>query len=239
MAQSPNAYQSHDGVKARNATESMTAKSSDFESLVVHHGRIKGVVANRKERNTEMSIARLPLIVNGDYICIREAIEACLTALQSGDESSFTLTFLDAEIPVLSFYVQAEMLSGVSTISIEAQRVTDTEDLVLRAQDLRAKVYGWTVPDSADENPNYSQKWNMKTSSARRIAEELVEAVKYLGRVKPDAWIRISPESLSNEIQASGLFWAKNGNLEVMCQIGQNIKSTIEGSKRIEIEART
>lgn len=186
-----------------------------------------------------MTVARLPNVVNGPYICIREALEACLTALNGGDESSFTVTFMDAQIPVLSFYVQAQLLGDSHTISIEAQRVTDTEDLILRAQDLRAKVYGWTIPKDTDKNPNYSQKWNMKTSSARRIAEELVEAVKYLGRVKTDTWIRISPESLSNEIQTSGLFWAKSGNPDVMCQIGHNIKSTIEGSKRIEIEART
>lgn len=176
-----------------------------------------------------MSIARLPLIVNGHYICIREAIEACLTALQSGDESSFTLTFLDAEIPVLSFYVQAETLGEKTSISIEAQRVTDTEELILRAQDLRAKVYGWTVPKDADKNPNYSQRWDMKDNSARRIAEELVEAVKYLGRVKPDAWISIQSITLRDALKDSGLFWTMKGNADLYCQRGYNVQSTVEG----------
>ncbi|AWR21315.1 hypothetical protein [Aurantimicrobium photophilum] len=179
-----------------------------------------------------MSIARLPNNVNGQYICIREALEACLAALNDGDESSFTVTFLDAQIPVLTFYVQAQMLGDSHTISIEAQRVTDTEDLILRAQDLRAKVYGWTIPKDTDFSPNYSQKWNMKTSSARRIAEELVEAVKYLGRVKPDTWISLQPEALSRTLGESGLFWTMAGNSNVMCQIGQNIQQTTEGRIR-------
>lgn len=179
-----------------------------------------------------MAIARLPNVVNGPYICIREALEACLTALNDGDESSFTVTFMDSQIPVLTFYVQAQMLDDSHNISIEAQRVTDTEDLILRAQDLRAKVYGWTIPEDTDKNPNYSQKWNMKTSSARRIAEELVEAVKYLGRVKPDAWISVQPEALSSALGESGLFWTMAGNPNVMCQVGQNVHETTEGRIR-------
>lgn len=177
-----------------------------------------------------MELARLPLITNGAYICIREALEACVTALCNGTESSFTMSFIDADIAVLTFYVQAEKMSGINTISIEAQRVTDTEDLILRAQDLRAKVYGWTVPNDGDVNPNYSQKWKISSVGARRIAEELVEAVKYLGRVKPDTWIQVSPEKLSNQLKNSGLFWTKSENPTVMCQVGSNIKKTIEGT---------
>ena len=190
-----------------------------------------GSEPKQREKNS-MSIARLPNIINGQYICIREALEACVTALSNGDEPSFTVTFMDAHVPVLTFYVQAELLNGAKTISIEAQRVTDTEDLVLRAQDLRAKVYGWTIPKNLDNNPNYSQKWNMKTHSARRIAEELVEAVKYLGRVKPDAWISLQPEALSMALGESGLFWTMAGNSNVMCQVGQNIQNTTEGRIR-------
>lgn len=176
-----------------------------------------------------MELARLPLITNGAYICIREALEACVTALCDGTESSFTMSFIDADIAVLTFYVQAEKMSGINTISIEAQRVTDTEDLVLRAQDLRAKVYGWTVPKEGDENPNYSQRWIISSVGARRIAEELVEAVKYLGRVKPDTWISVSPESLSKELSESGIFWESNSNPSIFCQLGQNVKSTSQG----------
>jgi len=180
-----------------------------------------------------MPIARIPQFQNSSFTCLREALEGCLTALDDGDESSFTVTFLDAEIPVLTFYVQAEALRGASTISIEAQRVTDTEDLVLRAQDLRAKVYGWTVPNGSDDNPNYSQKWTMKPDGARRVADELVEAVKYLGRVNPDAWISIEPTTLREAIQNSDLFWTMNGNPDLICQRGYNLRATVEGQTTI------
>lgn len=177
-----------------------------------------------------MTIARLPTILNGDFISIREALEACVTALYEGRETSFTLSFYDAQTASLTSYVQAEMLGGGRTISIEIQRKQEAEELVLRAQDSKAKVTGWTIPGDSDYNPNYSQGRSVNSTSAREIANEFVQGLKYISDVEPSSWISIDSTQLSKELQDSGLFWKMLGNPLVFCQRGFNIKNTIEGS---------
>jgi hypothetical protein len=149
--------------------------------------------------------------------------------LTEGFESSFTLVFFNVDTPKLTFYVQAETGAEISEISIEAQRVTQTDDLVLRAQDLKARVFGWKIPQVPDENPNYHQTWNLKTASARRIAEEMVEAIRFLGRVLPDSWISATPVELHRTLDDSNLFWTMKSNSEFFCQRGFNIRETREG----------
>ena len=176
-----------------------------------------------------MPVARLPLTINGEFLSIREALEAAVSMLNEGIESSFTFVFFNVDTPKLTFYVQAETGAEVSEISIEAQRVADSEELVRRAQDLKARVLGWKVPQVSDENPNYHQTWNFKTASARRIADEMVEALKFLGNVSPDSWISATPAELHEALRDSNLFWTKNGDSEFLCQRGFNIRNTVEG----------
>jgi hypothetical protein len=178
-----------------------------------------------------MPVARLPLTINSEFLSIREALEAAVTMLNEGIESSFTFAFFSVDAPRQTFYVQAKTGAENSEISIEAQRVADTEDLLLRAQDLKARVLGWKVPKVSDENPNYHQTWNFKTASARRIAEEMVEALKFLGHVSPDSWMSATPAELHETLRNSNLFWTKNGDSEFLCQRGFNIRTTIEGLK--------
>lgn len=153
--------------------------------------------------------------------------------LNEGRETSFTFVFFNVDSPGLTFYVQAQTGAEMSEISIEAQRVADTEDLVLRAQDLKARVLGWKVPKVSEENPNYHQTWNVKTASARRIADEMVEAIRFLGRVSPDSWISATPAELHEELRDSNLFWAKNGDSEFLCQPGFNIRETRQGASQL------
>lgn len=180
-----------------------------------------------------MSVARLPANVNGSFICIREALEACLTALLDESESSFSITFFNPQIPVLSFYLQAEDFNGDGHISIEAQRVTATEDIVLQARDARAKVLGWTVPSSSSTSPNYTQSWKLDKVSIRVIADELVEAARYLGKVSPSAWISFGEFTGAETITRAGYLWRSENNPELFCQMGHNISTTIEGKAQI------
>ena len=138
------------------------------------------------------------------------------------------------DTPKLTFYVQAEIGAELSEVSIEAQRIADSEGLVIRAQDLKARVLGWKVPKMSDENPNYRQTWNRKTASARRIADEMVEAIRFLGRVSPNSWISATPVELHSALQDSNLFWTMNGNSEFFCQRGFNIRETREGVDQLK-----
>lgn len=181
-----------------------------------------------------MPVARLPLTVNGEYISIREAFEVAVGMLTEGIESSFTFVFFNVDSPDLTFYVQAQTGAEIAEISLEAQRVAATEDLALRAQDLKARVLGWKVPKVSDENPNYHQIWNLKTASARRIADEMVEALKFLGNVSPDSWISATPVELHHTLQDSHLFWSINRDSEFLCQRGFNIRETREGVDQLK-----
>lgn len=176
-----------------------------------------------------MSVARLPANVNGAFICIREALEACLTALLDESESSISISFFNPQIPALSFYVQVEDFNGDGQISIEAQRDTATEAIVLQARDARAKVLGWTVPSMSSTSPNYTQSWKLDRISVRTIANELVEAARHLGKVSPSTWISFGGFSGAEEITRAGYLWTSEGNPELFCQMGHNISTTVEG----------
>lgn len=182
-----------------------------------------------------MPVARLPLTINGEFLPIREALESAVTMLNEGSESSFTFVFFSVDAPRRTFYVQAKTGAEVSEISIEAQRVAGTEDLLLRAQDLKARVLGWKVPKASDENPNYHQTWKFKTASARRIADEMVEAIKFLGHVSPDSWMSATSAELHEVLRDSNLFWTKNGDSEFLCQRGFNIRATVEGVAALSV----
>jgi hypothetical protein len=182
-----------------------------------------------------MPVARLPLTINSEFLSIREALEVAVTMLNEGIESSFTFAFFSVDAPRQTFYVQAKTGAENSEISIEAQRIADSEDLIVRAQDLKARVLGWKVPKASDENPNYHQTWNFKTASARRIADEMVEALKFLGNVSPDSWISATPAELHEALRDSNLFWTKNGDSEFLCQRGFNIRTTIEGVTAVSV----
>lgn len=184
-----------------------------------------------------MKTVRLSPFINSEFVCLEAAIFGLLQRLMEGNEDTFTVSLADAEIPVLTFYVQAENFAKTGQIVIEAERNIATEQIILQRQDLKARVYGWTVPAEGDKNPNYRQTWDLKKTTSRRVAQELIEAIKFLGRVKEDAWFTISPESLSNEVLDSGLMWAQKGNPTVMCQAGQNVKTTIEGRARAGLAA--
>jgi len=177
-----------------------------------------------------MPVARLPANVNGPFICIREALEACLTALLDESESSFSIIFFNPQIPALNFYLQAEDFNGDGHISIEAQRDTATEDIVLQARDARAKVLGWTLPSLSSTSPNYTQSWKLDNVSIRAIANELVEAARHLGKVSPSAWFSFTG---AEKITRAGYLWRSENNPELFCQMGHNIKATIEGKAQI------
>lgn len=182
-----------------------------------------------------MSVARLPVAINGEFTCIRETVEGCLTALHEGRETSFNMTFFDAQIPISTFYVQARVIDNFGNISCEAQRVTQGEELLLRAQDLKARVYGWTIPSPKDLNPNYSQQWDIKKWGTRRIADELVKALKFLGGVQPDTWMTIVPPALAEAPKKVSLLWSMTGESEMLCQPGHNILKTVEGVSRVKV----
>lgn len=180
-----------------------------------------------------MPVARLPLNINGEFIAVREALELAVISLSEGFDTSFSFAFFRVDAPRQTFYVQAEFWADSSEISIEAQRIADTEPLTLRARDLKAQVLGWKVPNEGEENPNYHQTWNLKTASARRIADEMVEAIKFLGRMSPNSWIATTPVELQEALRDSNLFWTKTGNSEFLCQRGFNIRSTAQGAAEI------
>ena len=176
-----------------------------------------------------MEIARLPINSNSQFLAVREALEACLTGIVEGPEVAFDMAFFLAELPVMQYYVQARRLNAKGDISIEAQRVADSEPVLLTTQDTTAKLLGWDVPLVDSDCPNYSQAVNLEESGARRVANELVDALCHLGRVQPDAWFTIGPMSLRDKMGVSGLFWTMEGDNQYLCQKGHNVMGTVEG----------
>lgn len=181
-----------------------------------------------------MPVAYISRLKNCEFSEVRDALEFCIDSLARGTETSFGVTLSDAEIPVLNFYVQAEDFNGDKTISIEAERDIATEAIVWQAKDAKAKFIGWKLPSEGDSNPNYRQSWKLNGTDYRNIADELIDAMKYLGSMKSDSWIQVSPETLSQELQTSGLFWSKTGSPSVLCQRGSNIKQTTQGQAAIQ-----
>lgn len=181
-------------------------------------------------KDTQTQLARLPVVSNSEYVCIREALEACLVTLVEGPDSAFVMAFFLSELPVFKFYVQAKRINAHGKISIEALRVTDTEPLVLSAKDAKAKIFGWKNPSNCEDCRNYSQVVNLEKVSARRIADELVEAIQHLGGVSPDAWVTIEPSSFRKELESTALFWTMRNDNQYLCQRGYNIVRTVQGN---------
>ena len=183
-----------------------------------------------------MSI-RISPFSNSEFASLEAAIVGLTRLLMDGVENSFTISLHDPAVPVLTYYVQAQYFASSNKISIEAQRNAASERIVLESQDLKARVYGWELPKRGEKNPNYRQEWDLSKVSVHRVAQELVEAIKFIGSAKPDSWFTISPKSLSRRVQESGLVWNMSGDNDYMCQAGHNIMKTTEGRIRSGIAA--
>lgn len=174
-------------------------------------------------------VARISRLKNAEFTQIRELVEYCLDQIVNSSTTSFTLSLSDSKIPVLSFYVQAENVDGAHLVSIEAQRDANTESIVLQAKDAKAKFLGWGLPTEGDSNPNYRQQFSLSEENIREVAERFIDALKYIGDMKSDSWIQVSPVEISKDVQESSLLWTHLSNPSVFCQTGKNIKGTVQG----------
>lgn len=183
-----------------------------------------------------MSI-RISPFSNSEFASLEAAMVGLTNLLMDGVENFFTISLQDPAVPVLTYYVQAQYSASTNKISIEAQRNAASEKIVLQTLDLKARVYGWELPKHGEKNPNYRKEWDLSKVSVHRVAQELIEAIKFIGSAKPDSWFTVSPESLSRRVQDSSLVWNMSGDSDYMCQVGHNIMQTTEGRVRSGLAA--
>jgi len=182
-----------------------------------------------------MVVARLPASLNGSYICIREALEGGLRALLDGPLGSFSVKFLGPQLPRQGFYVQASRAHTGGPLLGEVYRDSNRELLSLQALDAKARVLGWRLPKDGEESPNYTQTWEAEPSAIRQMSSELIEAIRFLGLVGPDAWLSFDEPPLTKAASEGGYLWHHSTESALFCQMGFNIRETREGASQLKI----